>query len=343
MLRRWFYVALVFALLLVRIAPGQPLARPLDAQRETVGPNGSATLDVNPRPEIEPNINPDEPLALPPDAHPFASVPVENSAEPETQCAPQPEPESYFSNLKWLGLRHSSNSGRNVGMGIPLVGTSWLNRPYYFGGDLGTVWLTRPVADNLTTDVDMFGGVFGGCDWDYYWGTELAVNRATPEIVNQRAPDAERGDRLMEFTTSLMYYPWGDAQWRPYWRCGIGETEIDYPMDDGHRRNEELWTIPIGIGVKYPFRHWLAGRAEFADQLALGNHGVATQHDLTLTFGLEWRFGRTQGRIGPGIRAGISGSGEQRAGSLEYTSPSCYSVLSAPAPCSLPSCERRVK
>jgi len=75
---------------------------------------------------------------------------------------------------------------------------------------------------------------------------------------------------------------------------GIGATEIDFPTDGGHRRNEELWTFPVGFGLKYPIRRWLAARAEFADQLALGNNGVATQHDLTLTFGLEWRFGARQ-------------------------------------------------
>jgi hypothetical protein len=137
----------------------------------------------------------------------------------------------------------------------------------------------------------MFGGVFAGCDWDYYWGTELAVNRATPEIINETARNAKRGDTLMEETVSLMYYPWGDSLFRPYWRCGIGATEIDYPVDARHRRDETLWTFPVGVGLKYPFRRWLAARAEFTDQLALGNSGVATQHDLTLTFGLEWRFG----------------------------------------------------
>jgi hypothetical protein len=202
-----------------------------------------------------------------------------------------PESGSYFSKLKWLGLRHSSTSGRNAGMGIPLTGTSWLNRPYYLGGDIGTVWLTRPINSDLTNDIDMFGGVFAGCDWDYYWGSELAVHRATPEIINETARDAKRGDALMEETVSLMYYPWGDSLFRPYWRLGIGATEIDYPTDQGHRRDETLWTFPIGIGLKYPFRRFLAARAEFTDQLALGNDGVATQHDLTLTFGLEWRFG----------------------------------------------------
>ena len=95
----------------------------------------------------------------------------------------------------------------------------------------------------------------------------------------------------MEETVSLMYYPWGDSLFRPYWRLGIGATDIDYPTDQGHRRDETLWTFPIGVGLKYPIRRFLAARAELTDQLALGNDGVATQHDLTLTFGLEWRFG----------------------------------------------------
>ncbi len=227
----------------------------------------------------------------PPNPHPFASLPADDDSGPPDGPDEPSESDSYFSKLKWLGLRHSSTCGRNAGMGIPLVGTSWLNRPYYFGGDLGTVWLTRPINSDLNNDIDTYGGIFGGWDWDYYWGTELAVHRATPELINANAPDASRSDPLMEETVSMMYYPWGDAVFRPYWRCGIGVTEIDFPDDQGHRRDEALWTFPIGVGLEYPIRHWLAARAEFADQLALGNSGVATQHDLTLTFGLEWRFG----------------------------------------------------
>jgi len=242
---------------------------------------------------IEPGADDAVPLpnAQPPDAHPFAQPPKEYDTDQSDDAVQMPESDSYFSKLKWLGLRHSSVNGRNAGMGIPLTGTSWLNRPFYLGGDIGTVWLTRPINNDLTTDTDMFGGVFAGCDWDYYWGTELAINRATPEIINETARDAKRGDTLMEETVSLMYYPWGDSLFRPYWRLGIGATEIDYPTDHSHRRDETLWTFPIGIGLKYPFRRFLAARAEFTDQLALGNDGVATQHNLTLTFGLEWRFG----------------------------------------------------
>ncbi len=291
MLRTCLTVALILALLPVSIACRRAFAEPSAGQSDPDESNNAAPVEPQVLPEIGPDGAPTPPENVLPRQLPFPWPPAERAAEPVVESEPTAPSDSYFSKLKWLGLRHSSTCGRNAGLGIPLVGTSWLNRPYYLGGEIGTIWLTRPVNDDLTTDIDMFGGVFGGCDWDYYWGTELALHRATPELINENARDADRGDRLMELTASLMYYPWGDALFRPYWRCGIGATEIDYPTDAGHRRDEELWTIPVGVGLKYPVRRWLAARAEFADQLALGNHGVATQHDLTLTFGLEWRFG----------------------------------------------------
>lgn len=199
--------------------------------------------------------------------------------------------DSYFSHLGCLGLRHSSTHGRHAGMGVPLQGTSWLNRPYYAGVQLGEVWITSPPTDTLSRDMDLFGGVYLGYDWDYYWGGEVAIDRATPELKNSEATDERRGDRRMLWTANVLYYPWGDSYYRPYWRCGLGAMEIDYPLDDGSRRDEALWAIPIGVGIKYPVRRWLAARAEFTDHIGLGNTGVATQHDLSLTVALEWRFG----------------------------------------------------
>lgn len=291
MLRRWTLIALLSVPLSSSIARRSAFAEAPAASSDLGEPNLLSLPDAVTPPETLPEGNPDEPQALSPSKCPIQWPPEEHAGESDVEPVPPQTSESPFPMLKWLGLRHSSTCGRNVGLGVPLVGTSWLNRPYYFGGDIGTVWLTRPVNDHMTDDTDMFGGIFGGCDWDYYWGTELAVHRATPELINEQARDADRGDRFMEWTACMMYYPWGDALFRPYWRCGIGANQIDYPTDGGHRRDEDLWTFPIGVGVKYPVRRWLAARAELADQLALGNHGVAAQHDLTLTFGLEWRFG----------------------------------------------------
>jgi hypothetical protein len=43
--------------------------------------------------------------------------------------------------------------------------------------------------------------------------------------------------------------------------------------------------------VKYPLQRWLAARTEFTDLISWGGHGVGSQHNLTLSFGLECRFG----------------------------------------------------
>jgi hypothetical protein len=289
LLRRRVLIAPFLALALLLLAAARHSAAAEPPALLTI-PDGTAATSDPPPPEPETSIEPGTEGAVP---LPTSQPPTDYDTGPPDGDPPMPESESYFSKLKWLGLRHSSINGRNAGMGVPLTGTSWLNRPYYLGGNLGTVWLTRPINNDLTTDIDTFGGVFAGCDWDYYWGTELAINRATPEIINETTigRTAKRGDTMMEETVSLMYYPWGDSLFRPYWRLGMGATEVDYPTDKAHRRDETLWTFPIGIGLKYPFRRFLAARAEFTDQLALGNDGVATQHDLTLTFGLEWRFG----------------------------------------------------
>jgi hypothetical protein len=190
-----------------------------------------------------------------------------------------------------IGLRHSSADGRHVGLGKPLVGTSWLNRPIYVGLDIGPYWMTHRIEDSVGRDTDIFGGLILGCDWDYYWGSELRFEWATPELINSEARDADRADGLFEWNANLLYYPWGDSTFRPYWRWGIGTAHFDFPDDDGHRRDETLLTFPLGIGMKYPLLRWLAARAEFTDHLSVGDDGLPTMHNLTLTLGLECRYG----------------------------------------------------
>jgi hypothetical protein len=193
--------------------------------------------------------------------------------------------------IGWLGLRHSETHGRHVGLGAPFVGTSWLNRPYYVGAELGTLWIMRSQDDHVSRDTDVIGGVFVGWDWDHFWGSELRFDWATPELINSAAPDADRTDSLFAWNANFMYYPWGDSKFRPYWRWGLGTTRFDFPTEAGTRRDEWLVTMPIGIGMKYPIRRWLTTRAEFTDQFSIGSDGLPTQHNLSLTFGLECRLG----------------------------------------------------
>jgi hypothetical protein len=224
--------------------------------------------------------------------------PIDESAAP-TDFAPHDDlfitppspPPGYWPAMDWLGLRHSYTHGRSVGWGGPLIGTSWLNRPFYVGADVGNMWMLRSVEDSVGRDVDLFSGIFIGADWDHYWGTELAFHWATPELTNGSAPDSPSIHSWFWWNYSLMYYPWGDAQVRPYWRWGIGNTRVDFPLDDGTRHGEWLFTFPIGVGIKWPIRPWLAARTELTDYIAFDGSDVLTQNNLTLTFGLECRFG----------------------------------------------------
>ena len=189
----------------------------LSAPADTVIESDSIAEDDG-LPELFPYVPPAEGDEQPQESQQAPNSLDDYAAESQFAAEPAPESDTYFSNFKWLGLKHSSTDGRNAGIGVPLVGTSWLNRPYYVGADLGTVWVTRPIELDITTDIDMYGGLYAGCDWDYYWGTEVAWQRATPELINEEARDSDRGDRMVIWSANMMYYPWGDSVYRPYWR-----------------------------------------------------------------------------------------------------------------------------
>jgi hypothetical protein len=255
------------------------------------------TVDGTPLPETWPADWP--PLS---DGEPVESdvvVPEEKYLSPDDgeellpfRHSEREEPASFFwPSPRWLGLRHSTTHGRHIGHGRPLTGTSWRNRPYYVGAELGPVFLDEPLDDNVSDDVDAFGGVFIGYDFDHYWGMELRFDWTTPEFKNSEASDAKRTDSLFMWSESLLYYPWGDTLIRPYWRAGIGNVRFDVPLDDGTRHDEWLLTFPFGVGVKYPVKRWLVARAELCDHLAIARDRFPTQHNVTLTLGLEWRFG----------------------------------------------------
>lgn len=246
--------------------------------------DGQLVFGDGPPPEMPPPVVIDEP------GRPYCSPYEQDVPWYHAFGLPDKSTNYYCRCMTPLGFRHSYTHGRNVGWGWPLGGTSWLNRPYYCGLSLGPMWATRPVAQDVTTDTDLMGAIWLGWDWDYYWGSEFELSRASPELVNVNTPDANRGDRLCHFSYNYHYYPWGDAALRPYWRLGIGVTDFDYPTGNG-RHDDTLMTIPWGIGLKYAHLRWLACRIELADYWSPTHAGVANQHNIALNFGVEWRYG----------------------------------------------------
>jgi hypothetical protein len=193
--------------------------------------------------------------------------------------------------LSWLPRwSQLSDDGRHRGLGDPLVGTSWLNRPYYLGMFTGGAF-----GDTLVEQqIDQRGALLTGCrlgiDMHDYWGVEtrLAFNRADISFL-QTGGGSTVDDMFLD--ASLLYYPWGDAHWRPYASFGLGLARFDYYDDRNREVADTLAHVPLGLGVKYYFKNWMSLRFDFHDNVAIGARDLSTMNNLSFTGGVEFRFG----------------------------------------------------
>ncbi|TWT95996.1 hypothetical protein Pla108_30750 [Botrimarina colliarenosi] len=217
---------------------------------------------------------------------PFLSPPTEAGVGP-WQSGPEPRPWIY----RQLDLRHSSTHGRAMGPGEPLRGTSWSNRPVALSLDGGALLMGNRVAANVRANNDLLAAVGLGWDFDHYWGAQVRVAWSSPELLNTTQTALVTDNTLFISDFSLLYYPWGDSRLRPYYRVGVGLTDVAYTNDFGLKQNDSLYTMPLAVGLKYQINPKIAWRLEFADNIAIGQNETSTLNNLTITTGLEWRLG----------------------------------------------------
>ncbi|MBI2477208.1 MAG: hypothetical protein HYV60_00710 [Planctomycetia bacterium] len=55
--------------------------------------------------------------------------------------------------------------------------------------------------------------------------------------------------------------------------------------------DDDLLTIPLGVGVKHLYRPWLALRTSLVDNFSISSQGLDTMHNLSLSFDVEVHFG----------------------------------------------------
>jgi hypothetical protein len=189
-------------------------------------------------------------------------------------------------------LRHGepNDPNRHVGLGGPLTGTSWLNRPYYFGWLVGGLWGSTLIDGELDQDEDLFGGYRLGWDFDHYWGTEARIAFAHLDLFDGDGVDTLRTARHLYYDANLLFYPWGDAAWRPFASIGLGLGSFRFEDANAQFFDATMLTIPFGIGVKYYHRPWLALRTSLMDNFAVGG-GLDTMHNFSWTAGVEVHFG----------------------------------------------------
>jgi len=192
----------------------------------------------------------------------------------------------------WRGFRTSDpdDPARHIGRGGPLIGTSWLNRPFHVGWFVGGVVGDALIDGAVEQGSDLFGGYRAGWDWDHYWGAEARVGFARPELIDADAIADPRISRNWFGDVHLLHYPWGDAGWRPFFSVGLGWATFRFTDADGDAYHETLLHAPFGVGVKYYVDRWMALRIDALDNLALSGSGLDTMHNLSFTLGLEAHF-----------------------------------------------------
>jgi hypothetical protein len=191
----------------------------------------------------------------------------------------------------WLATRLPTFGRRHIGWGRPLEGTSWRNRPIYFGWTVGGLFGQPVISGYLDQGDDLFGSYVFGYDFNYYWGTEARLAfgylGATylPEQISASSVENTYAD------LHLLYYPWGDSRWRPFASLGMGLAGFHFQDRLGRGVSETVFGLPLGFGLKYQWRHWMTVRMEVKDNISFGDGDLNTMHNWSITAGLEAHWG----------------------------------------------------
>lgn len=228
--------------------------------------------------------------------HPHAQQPW----QPGT--APEPYEEEFYptmfgghrSMFSWLqspGTHTDRNDPyRHIGIGEPLSGTSWLNRPLFVGAFVGGIFNSDLISGHVLQNNTSLVGFRVGWDFDHYWGTEFRYAFANPNVTNTALVSLGDSNNYM-VDVSLVYYPLGDARWRPYAQFGMGQARFSFIDDNGHAIDNSLFALPFGFGMKYFATPNFTARLEFIDNLAFASGGLGAQNNISLSAGVEYRFG----------------------------------------------------
>lgn len=186
---------------------------------------------------------------------------------------------------------HPDDPARHVGLGRPLIGSSWRNRPYHADLFMGSILLQNLISDEVNQAPAVLSGLRLGYDFDHYWGGEVRVGIAQARVTYPQYPSRSNTSQVYLFDYSVQYYPWGDSTWRPYATLGMGAASFQFDDAFGANRDQTQFGLPFGFGLKY---YWLRNcslRLELLNNYAFGSNEINAMHNLSFTGGLEYRFG----------------------------------------------------
>ena len=191
----------------------------------------------------------------------------------------------------WFSHGDPNDPDRHIGIGQPLIGTSWRNRPLYFGTFVGGIMMDDLVPDRIYQNDTTFVGARLGYDFDHFWGLEARWAFARPDLADGNGTPFFPASRDNFADVSLVYYPLGDTRWRPYLLAGLGFQTFRFNNELGQRISEAALEVPLGAGIKYFYGPWFTLRFDFVDNLSFGNARISGMNNVSLMAGAEFRFG----------------------------------------------------
>jgi hypothetical protein len=187
---------------------------------------------------------------------------------------------------------------------------SWLYRPISFGLFGGMMYGTTLIDDWIDQKEGYIGGIRLGWDCDEYWGLEARAAVGSIRLVDgvqayaQRqyfidqqqisadSPIIDRSSYRADYDLDVLYYFAGDRRWRPYFLMGAGLVQLNFDDLLGNHYSYTAWGMPLALGVKYHVDDRMGLRFEIGDEIVFsGGTGINVIHDVSLTAGLEFRFG----------------------------------------------------
>jgi hypothetical protein len=232
-----------------------------------------------------------QPEPLPPPAELFGAVNPDLADHDFGDLAPWQHFVHPWFDEPWFSHSDPNDPHRHIGLGQPLVGTSWRNRPLYFGTFVGGVMMDDLVPNRIYQNDTTFVGARLGFDFDHFWALEGRWAFARPDLADGASRPFFPASRDNFADVSLLYYPFGDARWRPYVLAGLGFTTFRFNDELGQRISEATLDVPLGLGLKYFYGPWFTLRFDFVDNLSVGNSRLSGMHNISLMAGAEFRFG----------------------------------------------------
>jgi opacity protein-like surface antigen len=190
---------------------------------------------------------------------------------------------------------------------------NWSACPISVGAFAGVMNGGPLIGDWVGTTTGFDGGWRIGWDVTPSWGTEMrfafaslslydsyradqaliALDNANGLAANdpQRQRYDSRNAEVFQWDVDILYYPWRETRLRPYILAGIGLTDVNFTDRIGQSDRATCLSLPLGIGLKYLCDDNLALRLDLLDDIAMSNQHLQTQNNLSLTVGLELRFG----------------------------------------------------